>query len=70
MDALEEARPGPSLALNLIFSQLIKKQKKNFDQEKTEIDVMHEEMQKMKKEMSRLDSVAQDEQWKRAIAEQ
>ncbi len=34
------------------------------------MDVMHEEMEKMKKEMSRLDSVAKDEQWKQTIAEQ
>ncbi len=52
MDALKEAHPGPSLAPKLFFPQPMKKQKKNFDQEKTEMDIMHEEMQKMKKEMS------------------
>ncbi len=70
MDALKEVHPSPSSAPKLFFSQPIKKQKKDFNQEKTEIDIMREEMQKMKKEMLRLDSVAKDEQRKRTIAEQ
>ncbi len=34
------------------------------------MDVTHEKMQRMKKEMSRLESVAKNEQWKHTLAEQ
>ncbi len=70
MNVSKEPHPSPSLAPMLFLLQLIQKQKKNFDQEKSEMDVIHEEMQKMKKEMSRLESVAKDEQWKHTLVEQ
>ncbi len=69
-DALKGVHPGPSSIPKIVFSKPFKKQKKDFSQEKTETDVMHEEMEKMKREMSRLESVAKDEQRKRTIAEQ
>ncbi len=34
------------------------------------MDFMHEKLEKMEKEMLRLDSVAKDEQWKCTLAEQ
>ncbi len=63
-DASKETCPGPSSILKIVFSKPFKKQRQDFSQEKTETDVMHEEMEKMKREMSRLESVAKDEQRK------
>ncbi len=69
-DVLKEALPGPSPAPKLVFSQSFKKQKKDFNQEKARMDVICEEMVKMREEMSRLYFVVKDEQLKRTITEQ
>ncbi len=63
-DVSKEMHPGPSSIPKIIFSKPFKNPKKDFGQEMTEIEAIHEQMEKMRKEMTKLESAAKDEQRK------